>query len=162
MVSRLTLYCDRCDLDDRSVEATAMRLGIDNTWYEVHLCDQCRKEFSVLPFEGVLSFFRENGESIGGGPASPIVDGQLPCLWCDKVYGSPGGLDNHLRTRHNFTTPEDAWGGRCPACGTQDVTRLGTHASRTHHRHISVLMQEAIHAGDPYGVVKERLRAHRR
>lgn len=160
MVSRLTLYCDRCDANDRTVEGTAERLGVDGVWYEIHLCDACRKELSEDAFVRVVEFFRDHGEEQGGG--ARLSEGEMSCLWCPKAYTSIGGLDNHLRTVHHFATPEEAWGGRCPACGSQDFSRLGTHASRTHHRHISLLMQEAIAQGDPYGVVKIRLRAVRR
>lgn len=162
MVSRLTLYCDRCDLDERTVEGRAERLGIDGVWWEVHLCEQCRKELAEAPFTLVVTFFRDYGEAIDEAHVRTPLDGLMPCLWCDKTYTSVGGLDAHLKTRHQFTSPEDAWGPRCPACGSDSFIRMSTHASRTHHRHVSVLMVEAAQAGDPYGVVKDRQRAGRR
>lgn len=157
MVSRLTLYCDRCDENDRSVEGRSERLGLDSTWYEAHLCDECSKELAAMPFTTVRAFFLDHGETTGARRV--LVDGDMPCLWCEKTYTSVGGLDAHLKKHHRFATPEEAWGERCPACGSEDFIRMPTHASRTHHRHISVLMHEAVQAGDPYGVVKERLRA---
>lgn len=160
MVSRLTLYCDRCDEAGRVSEGVPRRLGLESTWYEIHSCERCDKELADLPFAEAVTFFREHGESFSGHTGESVDDGKtLPCLWCPKVYISAGGLDGHLRTFHGFDSPEEAWGTRCPACGSSDFSRMSTHAARTHHRHISVLMGEAFNNGDPYGVAKERRRA---
>lgn len=159
MVSQLILLCDRCFAQEQKVEGVALKLGINAHWYEVHLCSACQKDMEAGPFIDVVEFYVENGEVLEDGRSISLDT--LPCLWCEKTYTSQGGLDAHLRSIHSFRDPEEAWGNRCPLCGSSDFGKLSMHTQRRHQRHVSVAMLEALNGGDPYRVVGERKKASR-
>jgi DNA-directed RNA polymerase subunit RPC12/RpoP len=158
MVSKVMLLCDRCYVDDIEMVGVEKALGVDGAWKVVHLCDKCQDELNEGPHSQALTFFLDHGETRDAGNLMNINLDEYPCLWCPKTFTTTSGLDQHLKGPHGFSSPEAAWGYTCPECG-QEFQRLAMHSSRSHAVHVSILMQKAASAGDPFKVIRDRLRA---
>ena len=86
-------------------------------------CDKCPKVFSN---KQSLASHKYNAHS-----TTPLVKKSFPCPQCEKVFGKPWVLKDHIKTRHENNTPF-----KCDQChrsyGTK--SRLTTHKFNTHRQ----------------------------
>jgi hypothetical protein len=171
-VSRRQIYV--CDIHDNNGEEVIISndqyFGFDGEWWKIGLCVVCDKE-QIAAFRELvkqLGIKVPASEVIkpGGGIVTTTPSNQAQvqgkkkpsgCLFCDW-RGSVGAYNAHV-VRHGFATAGESYGGTCPLCGESGWEALGRHAKAHQIESVFELFQSAIAAGDPHGVVAERLKA---
>lgn len=185
MAREIVTLCDPCLAEDVRSTGRTIEIGIEGKSRTVELCET--HELQLLkPLADILGRFGQrvtltapagSRTSVprpprAAGPAAvdpgaprlgkpPTGPRDLACIACEMTYSTPSGLAGHLVRIHGVSataTLSAAYGARCPLCGHEgSASGLGVHSGSAHHLAIARAFTAARDAGDPFGVVAERV-----
>jgi hypothetical protein len=186
MAREIVLWCDVDMRDDQRVPGSTRTLDLGHGPREIDLCDQHAKQY-LEPLADILDELgsraerpqtlrpRADARKVQGlskldNLLTTQRRGKLPdddddgrgfqCLFCTLDYTNSGSLRVHIRKLHGFTDAgfPEIFGRACPLCGQSGYGALSVHALNTHNQpNVSALFVAAREAGDPHGIVAERV-----
>lgn len=186
MAREIVAWCDIEMANDERVEARTYTIALDGGPREIDLCDEHRKALidplrdvlashgSIVRQDGVAAATRRQSAAVAANTPQALAEraargsrrGTAPagershaCLFCPLDYASPTSLISHCASAHGFErTSLAVFGRRCPMCGESGWTVLSQHGQHAHDvASVSRLFVAARDAGDPHGVVAERV-----